>query len=603
MKALFSSQKTKPETRKNPYANANFLSKILFSWMSELISVSNNTTWLQEHNYDLAFEEKVQCYKKGLEETFQRKKSLIPALISYFPGRFFLMFLMSVISSSLRFGSTLITTKFFTELKLNKDITDFKNIQPLALWLFSSGLITLLGDVLGVYFDFVAAKLSQVIKATMLATIQDKICNFSTMNSSKFTEGFLTNLVQVDAVQLEEMVGYLYKVLSTVIGIIIATGGMIFYVGWKMALIIEGSYILFSLASLFIYKGKKYVTENYLKAKDKRMTLFRNVLENVDFIKIKGQENFYSRELYELRENELGYLKQNSAVEGALVMITWFAFSMTSVVMMLIYSFVNKNPVESFATFTGMSDSLNNLRGYLADLVVVWNFFTGFSVNIERINSFLNAKEIDRNHVQFKNDKESNIAISVKNGNFKWRYSEKEEGTEEKMLSKEPELNSSIESLPRSTISDGLFVDEENDKIQEDSRNTFFLREIDLSISKGEKIAIIGKSTSGKSSLLYSLLGEMIPIDSMGHVDVIINGKIAYMSQQRWIIGDTIKENIVLGSEYDEDLMQKSLEASQFLVDLLTLDHGLETVLSDSGDSVSGGQRARIALARCFYQK
>lgn len=147
--------------------------------------------------------------------------------------------------------------------------------------------------------------------------------------------------------------------------------------------------------------------------------------------------------------------------------------------------------------------------------------------------------------------------------------------------------------------------------MESDSRNIFFLTDINLSIKKGERIAVIGKSCSGKSSLLYSILGEMIPIDKPSEdmnttgvkTEVTTNGKVVFMSQQRWIIGDTIRENITLGKEYDEELMQKALEASQFVVDLLGMEHGLDTVLGDSGDTVSGGQRARIALARCFYQE
>ena len=68
-------------------------------------------------------------------------------------------------------------------------------------------------------------------------------------------------------------------------------------------------------------------------------------------------------------------------------------------------------------------------------------------------------------------------------------------------------------------------------------------------------------------------------------------------------MGTSIRENILLGKAYDETLMDKALEAADLLTDLDQFPNGIDTVISDSGDSVSGGQKARIALARCFYQE
>jgi ATP-binding cassette subfamily C (CFTR/MRP) protein 4 len=98
-------------------------------------------------------------------------------------------------------------------------------------------------------------------------------------------------------------------------------------------------------------------------------------------------------------------------------------------------------------------------------------------------------------------------------------------------------------------------------------------------------------------------MGEMIPIEGDTKSKVEINGKVAYLAQKRWVIGATIKENILLGKEYDRLTMEAALSASQLIYDLKSLSHGIETILSDNGDTVSGGQRARIGLARCFYQK
>ena len=122
---------------------------------------------------------------------------------------------------------------------------------------------------------------------------------------------------------------------------------------------------------------------------------------------------------------------------------------------------------------------------------------------------------------------------------------------------------------------------------------------------RGEKVMVFGDSSSGKSSLLYAILGEMNEVfPHSNHSSVKTKrGSFGLLTQQRWILGDTVKNNILLALEYDEEKMKRCLEASQLVDDLPNLSDGLETVLGDTSDNVSGGQKARIALARCFYQK
>ena len=81
------------------------------------------------------------------------------------------------------------------------------------------------------------------------------------------------------------------------------------------------------------------------------------------------------------------------------------------------------------------------------------------------------------------------------------------------------------------------------------------------------------------------------------------SGTLSFLSSNRWLIGDTIRNNITLGEPYEEKRMVEALTASQLVHDLSYLNKGLETVMSDKGDTVSGGQKARIALARCFYHR
>lgn len=99
-----------------------------------------------------------------------------------------------------------------------------------------------------------------------------------------------------------------------------------------------------------------------------------------------------------------------------------------------------------------------------------------------------------------------------------------------------------------------------NSTIGESFETGFSLKYINLTIEKGEKVMVFGNASSGKSSLLYALCGEMFPMDQ----DTIIekNGKIGFLSEKRFTKGGTIQENICMNLPYDKDRMGFALKAS-----------------------------------------
>jgi len=105
---------------------------------------------------------------------------------------------------------------------------------------------------------------------------------------------------------------------------------------------------------------------------------------------------------------------------------------------------------------------------------------------------------------------------------------------------------------------------------------------------------------SGKTSLFNSLLGEMHHnLSSIPSIE--INGSIAFVSQKPWIINATIKENIIFGKKYDAEVYKEALKASCLESDLKALVKGDETEIGEKGLNLSGGQKARVALARAIY--
>ena len=80
-----------------------------------------------------------------------------------------------------------------------------------------------------------------------------------------------------------------------------------------------------------------------------------------------------------------------------------------------------------------------------------------------------------------------------------------------------------------------------------------------------------------------------------------INTTIAYVEQEPFIISGTLKDNILFGLEYDEDRMKEVIEVCCLEHDLKIFNKGLETEIGERGINASGGQKARISLARACY--
>ncbi|XP_028403049.1 multidrug resistance-associated protein 4-like isoform X2 [Dendronephthya gigantea] len=124
------------------------------------------------------------------------------------------------------------------------------------------------------------------------------------------------------------------------------------------------------------------------------------------------------------------------------------------------------------------------------------------------------------------------------------------------------------------------------------------LSNISLEVSSEGLIIITGPVGSGKSSLLASILDEELPITS-GFLKR--SGSIAYVSDKPWVSSGTIRENILFGSKYNEGWYYETVRACQLEDDFMRLPAHDLSVVGESGATLSGGQRTRIALARAVY--
>jgi ATP-binding cassette subfamily C (CFTR/MRP) protein 4 len=124
------------------------------------------------------------------------------------------------------------------------------------------------------------------------------------------------------------------------------------------------------------------------------------------------------------------------------------------------------------------------------------------------------------------------------------------------------------------------------------------LSDITLQIKKGELIGVCGIVGAGKSSLLNTILGELQP--TSGKMSIRTRS-IGYTSQSAWLMSGTLKDNILFGAPYDEDRFKKVVTACALDRDLELFPRREETFIGERGVTLSGGQRARLALARAVY--
>ena len=123
------------------------------------------------------------------------------------------------------------------------------------------------------------------------------------------------------------------------------------------------------------------------------------------------------------------------------------------------------------------------------------------------------------------------------------------------------------------------------------------LSEINLNLGHSDLLLVAGRIGTGKTTLLFSILDETIKKGGTQKV----KGKVAYVEQEPFIFSATVADNITFGKKFNQERFDASVKAAQLESDLGNLSNGANTVIGERGINISGGQRARISLARAVY--
>uniref|UniRef100_A0AAQ5ZTI0 ATP-binding cassette sub-family C member 5 n=1 Tax=Amphiprion ocellaris TaxID=80972 RepID=A0AAQ5ZTI0_AMPOC len=431
-------------------------------------------------------------------------------------------------------------------------------------------------------------------------------------STKDISPGELINICSSDGQRLYEAVS---------VGCLLAGGPLVGILGLSYtayflgptALLGSAIFIIFYPVMMLASRLTAYFRKKCVVVTDRRVRLMNEILGCIKFIKMYCWEDAFAQNIYKVRSKERGILERAGVVQSLTVGVAPIVVVIASVCtftlhMALGYDLTAAQAFTVVAVFNSMTFALKvtplAVRALSEGAVAVKRFQ---KAGVDAISS--SESQDPSNAVEFQDatlawekarspPTESNPTPKKRGGMKRVLRREKLSlyiSTEDGKGNKEgPNAQSLLTNMeqesPQSTISS-------TQSIRPPLHKT--LHRIDLRVKKGSLVGICGGVGSGKSSLLSALLGQMTLLEG----NVAASGGFAYVSQQAWILNDSLKENILFGNEYDPNRYNAVLEACCLLPDLAELPYGDMTEIGERGANLSGGQRQRVSMARALYSQ
>ncbi|KAI5956694.1 YCF1 [Candida theae] len=549
----------------SPYDRANVFSRITFDWIGGLMKRGYIQFLTQKDLPPLPSDLKSTTTTNEFDYYWNKqpagKKSLFWAISKAFGGQFLLGGVFKAAQDCFAFIQPQLLRLL---IKFVNDYSQsMKGGEPLPL---TRGLLIAVGmfvvsivqtACLHQYFQR-AFDFGMKIKSSLTSTVYDKSLVLSNESKQESSTGDIVNLMSVDVQRLQDLSQNLQIVWSGPFQIIICLYSLHGLIGNSMWAGVAIMVIMIPLNAA-IARKQKQLQKTQMKYKDKRSRLINEILNNIKSLKLYGWEVPYLDRLNFVRNDlELKNLKK-MGIFMATANFTWnLAPFLVSCSTFGVFVLTQKKSLSTDLVFPALS--LFNLLSFpLAVVPMVITNIVEAQVAVGRLTKYLTSSELQDNAVvKLPPATElGQVAVSIKNGTFLWS---KAKG-------------------------------EQNYKVA--------LSNINLMAKKGQLDCIVGKVGSGKSSIIQAILGDLYKLDG----EVALHGKVAYVPQVPWIMNGTVKDNILFGHVYDAEFYKQVLKACALTVDLAILPKGDRTEVGEKGISLSGGQKARLSLARAVYAR
>ncbi|KAE8349422.1 ABC transporter [Aspergillus coremiiformis] len=356
--------------------------------------------------------------------------------------------------------------------------------------------------------------------------------------------GKIFNLLRGDAYEVAQRFWEVDTLIDKPLGLIIAT-----VLVWKL---LGPSCFLGILAILVAQVLNAFVTRSLLRwervrrlTTDTRLQISSQFVEALRHLRWYGWQNHWLRQVMDARQSELNLRIITSLFNVLIRFVNTFASGLFPVVALYAYTLLAGHPLRIDIIFPALQ-LFTMLEIRLREIPTLITVLINASIAMERIEDFMAEPDKEKQPVAA----HTNTPLVLNSCSFAWP-----------------------------------------------GRTSPVLSGISLKIDQGLTV-ICGKVGTGKTALLQALLGEL---DILSGVSDIPNEMVGYCSQTPWLQSMSIRDNILFSSPYDECRYKQVLDACALLPDLANFKHGDLSFVGENGIGLSGGQKARVALARAVY--
>ncbi|KAM3195238.1 hypothetical protein ACQJBY_071375 [Aegilops geniculata] len=539
------------ESQVTPFAKAGVFSKMSFWWLNPLMKMGNKKP-LEDKDMPLlgATDRACNQYSMFMEKLNGKKQSSSHATPSFFwttvschkrailvSGFFALLRVLAVSTGP-------IILKAFINVSLGKGTFKHEG-YVLAALLFICKCCESLSQR---QWYFRTRRLGLQVRSLLSAAIYKKQQKLSNAAKMKHSSGNIINYVTVDAYRIGESPYWFHQTWTTSVQLCIALAILYNAVGAAMisSLVVI---ILTVLCNVPLARLQHKCKTKLMEAQDVRLKAMSESLVHMKILKLYAWEVHFKKVIEGLRKVEYKLLSAFQLMRAYNTFMFWSSPVLVSAVTFLT-CYLLKIPLDASNVFTFVA-TLRLVQEPIRLVPEVIAVVIQAKVAFTRISKFLDAPELN-GQVRKKYFVGIDYPIEMNLCSFSW-----DENT---------------------------------------SKPT--LKNINLIVKGGEKIAICGEVGSGKSTLLAAVLGEVPKTEGM----IQVCGKIAYISQNAWIQSGTVRDNILFGSSMDEEKYHNTLMRCSLVKDLEMLPYGDCTQIGERGVNLSGGQKQRVQLARALYQ-
>ncbi|XP_020522199.1 LOW QUALITY PROTEIN: ABC transporter C family member 10 [Amborella trichopoda] len=533
-------------------ARAGLLSRMTFWWLNPLMKKGRQKSLEEKDMPELSLEDQAgSCYDVFTEELNQRKHMKLSGSPSIFwvlvfcnrkemlvSGLFALLKILTLSSGPLLLNA-------FIKVAEGGEIFRYEGF----ILAFSLFFAKVLESISQRQWYFRTRRIGLKLRSVLSAAVYQKQLRLSNEGKLMHSAGEIMNYVTVDAYRIGEFPYWFHQTWTTSLQICIALAILLNSVGPATisALVVI---VLTVLCNSPLAKLQHKFQTKLMMAQDERLKAMTEAFFNMKVLKLYAWETHFRLVIEALRKVEYKWLSAYQMRRAYNSFLFWASPVLVSAATfgtcyLLRVPLYPSNVFTFVATLRLVQDPIRMIPDVIGTVIQA-------RVALTRIINFLEAPELQNGFIKRKFEDTSEHAIVIDSPALSWKR-----------------------DLSKPT-----------------------LRNINLCIHFGQKVAICGEVGSGKSTLLAAILGEVPNIE--GRMEV--GGTVAYVSQTAWIQSGTIQENILFGSPMCKEKYQVVIEKCSLLKDLEMLPFGDLTEIGERGVNLSGGQKQRIQLARAVYQ-